>query len=299
LEEVSLVHFPEYIDKVRDFSMRGGGNFGSENIGSRETFDTALLAAGGVLAAVEAVMNGAVDNAFALVRPPGHHAKPGLGMGFCFFNNVAIGARYAISRYGLNRVLVVDWDEHHGNGTEHIFYRDPSVLYFSVHRDWSYPCTGWAEKTGEGKGEGYNINVPLPKGAGDAEYELAFRKILLPAALQYRPELVLVSAGMDAHRDDPIGQMNLTTGGFGKLAGVVCEVARVCCGGALVAVLEGGYNPVALSRSVLAVLQAMAGIEVDVANKAPFFQHQERSINKKALAVMAEVRKIHSRYWPV
>lgn len=296
LEEVALVHFPGYIDKVRDFAARGGGSFGSGNVGSGETFDTALLAVGGVLSAVEAVMSGAADNAFALVRPPGHHAKPGLGMGFCFFNNVAIGARYAMGRYGLNRVLVVDWDEHHGNGTEHIFYSNPSVLYFSVHRDWSYPGTGRAEKIGEGEGEGYNINIPLPKGAGDAEYELVFRRILQPVALAYRPELVLVSAGMDAHHGDPIGQMGLTNRGYGRLAGMVCEIARACCGGALVAVLEGGYNPGALAESVLAVLQAMAGWDADnVSSPEP----EQQTVNEKALAVIEEVRKIHSRYWPI
>lgn len=295
LEELTLVHFAEYIEKVKEFSARGGGSFGGGNAGSRKTFDTALLAAGGVLAAVEAVMAGSAGNAFALVRPPGHHAKPGLGMGFCFFNNVAVGARYAASRYGLQRVLVVDWDEHHGNGTEHIFYSDPSVLYFSVHRDWSYPCTGWADKTGEGEGEGYNINIPLPKGAGDNEYEVAFRRILLPVALAYRPELVLVSAGMDAHRGDPIGQMGLTAGGYGRLAGMVCEVSRSCNAFGPVAVLEGGYNPRALAESVLAVLQVMAGLAAGGAIPEP----EPRPLNGKALEVIEEVRRIHSRYWPV
>ncbi|MCL6635439.1 MAG: histone deacetylase [Peptococcaceae bacterium] len=295
LEEVALVHLPEYIDRVREFSRRGGGNFGGGNTGCRETFATALLAAGGALTAVEAVLSGTAANAFALVRPPGHHARPGRGMGFCFFNNVAIAAKYALDRYGLRRVLIVDWDEHHGNGTEHIFYGDPSVLYFSVHRDWSYPGTGLAEKAGEGRGAGHNINVPLPEGAGDAEYEFAFRRLLLPVAFAYRPELVLVSAGMDAHRGDPIGRMNLTARGYGRLAALLGEVARACCGGSLAAVLEGGYSPGALAESVLAVLRVMAGR--DAGGEAP--EPEPRPVNERALAAIEEVREIHSRYWPV
>ncbi len=147
-----------------------------DNSGSSGTFETALFAAGGTLTAIEAVLDKKVESAFALVRPPGHHATQGQAMGFCFFNNVAIGARYAIKRYGLKRVLVIDWDEHHGNGTEQIFYSDPSVLYFSVHRDWSFPASGLADKTGQGSGEGYNINVPLPRRSGDADYEYVFGK---------------------------------------------------------------------------------------------------------------------------
>ncbi|HOV79991.1 MAG TPA: histone deacetylase [Bacillota bacterium] len=292
LEEVSMVHLPEYIQKVKDFSDRGGGSFGYDNVGSRETFSTALLAVGGTLTAVEQVMDKKVDNAFALVRPPGHHATAGQGMGFCFFNNVAVGARYALKKYGLSRVLVVDWDEHHGNGTEHIFYGDPSVLYFSVHRDWSFPGTGLAEKTGAGEGEGYNINVPLPRGSGDVEYQLAFKEILKPVALKYNPEIIFLSAGMDAHRKDPIGQMNMTSEGYWKLTEIVCEIAGSCCGGALVTVLEGGYNQQALAESVLAVLIVMAGwgqpSEGDKGTPKP-----------NALRAIEHVKKIQARYWPL
>ena len=293
VDEVSLVHFSEYIQKVKAFSDRGGGSFGYDNVGSRETYETALLAAGGTLAAIESVKDKSVDNAFAMVRPPGHHATAGQGMGFCYFNNVAIGARYALRRYHLSRVLVVDWDEHHGNGTEHTFYDDPSVLYFSVHRDWSFPGTGLAEKVGTREGEGYNINVPLPRGSGDCEYELVFQQILKPVALKYNPELILISAGMDAHFKDPIGQMSLTPRGYWRLAQIVCEIAGKCCGGDLVAVLEGGYNPQALAESVLAVLVAMAGwagSDQAVENTKP---------KANAMRAIEEVKKIQACYWPI
>lgn len=296
LVELAEVHHSGYIDKVREFSARGGGNFGDNNVGSRETYEIALLAAGGVLSAVEAVMDRRVDNAFALVRPPGHHAKPGLGMGFCYFNNVAVAARYAMRRYGLERILVVDWDEHHGNGTENIFFEDPKVLCFSVHRDWSYPGTGLVKRVGYGEGEGYNINVPLPGGSGDHEYEVVFRRILMPVSLAFRPDLIIISAGMDAHKDDPIGRMQMTPGGFATLTSLVREIADYCCNGAIVAVLEGGYNLQGLAESVMAVLQVMSGtyqVRTDEGNRAG------SAVTGKALQVLDEVVATHSQYWPV
>ncbi|NPV72490.1 MAG: histone deacetylase [Pelotomaculum sp.] len=292
VEEVSLVHLPAYIERVKEFSKRGGGSFGNNTTGSPETFETALLAAGGTLSAVEAVLEGRVESAFALVRPPGHHARPGQAMGYCFFNNAAIAARYAIKRYGLSRVLIIDWDEHHGNGTEEIFYSDPSVLYFSVHRDWSYPGTGQAAKAGDGEGKGFNINVPLPKRSGDADYEHVFRRILRPVALAYRPQLVLVSAGFDAHRDDLIGQMSLTPYGYMALTGIVCEIAT-CCGGALAAVLEGGYNPGALAESVFAVLHTMAGWDAGSSSQPA----DEKPVKVNVMGIIEEVVKIHGSYW--
>lgn len=293
LDEVMMVHYAEYIQKVKAFSERGGGSFGYDNVGSRETYETALLAAGGTLTAIENVMDKSVDNSFALVRPPGHHATAGQGMGFCYFNNVAIGARYAMKRYNLSRVLVVDWDEHHGNGTEHIFYNDPSVLYFSVHRDWSFPGTGMAEKVGAREGEGYNINVPLPRSSGDLEYKLVFEQILKPVALKYNPELILVSAGMDAHLKDPIGQMGMTPSGYWKLTQIVRGIAESCCEGALVAVLEGGYNIQALAESVLAVLAAMGGWPED------YNLLEQTKPRIKALRVIDEVKEIQACYWPL
>lgn len=295
VEEVELVHVPLYIEQVRVFSAKGGGIFYQDTVGSAKTFETALLAAGGALVAVDAVLRGEARGAFALVRPPGHHAKPDKGMGFCFFNNAAIAARYAQRRYGLERVLIVDWDEHHGNGTEYIFYRDPSVLYFSVHRDWSYPATGWAEKVGEGEGRGFNINVPLPKRSGNADYEYVFREILVPVARQFEPELVLVSAGMDAHERDPIGKMKMTAAGYARLAEITCAIVSACGGGAPVFILEGGYHPPSLGESILSVLLTLTAWAAGQAEGRR--EAGGRPIKQSVLAVAEEVKKHHAPYW--
>jgi len=251
IEEMQYVHDPEYINKVKEYSEREMP-LDPDTVLCRESYHAALLAAGGMISAVDD------GRAFALVRPPGHHALSDRGMGFCLFNNIAIGARHA-QRTGYDRVLVVDWDVHHGNGTQHIFYDDPSVFYFSVHQYPHYPGTGSAGETGSGAGQGYTLNVPLPAGSGDAEYVNVFRNILIPAALEFDPDIVLVSAGFDAHIDDPLAGMAVTTAGFGRLASIVSSIADRCCDGRLAITLEGGYDLNALSHSVLAVLKVMAG----------------------------------------
>jgi len=251
IEEMQYVHDSEYINKVKEYSEREMP-LDPDTVLCRESYHAALLAAGGMISAVDD------GRAFALVRPPGHHALSDRGMGFCLFNNIAIGARHA-QRTGYDRVLVVDWDVHHGNGTQHIFYDDPSVFYFSVHQYPHYPGTGSAGETGSGAGQGYTLNVPLPAGSGDAEYVNVFRNILIPAALEFDPDIVLVSAGFDAHIDDPLAGMAVTTAGFGRLASIVSSIADRCCDGRLAITLEGGYDLNALSHSVLAVLKVMAG----------------------------------------
>jgi acetoin utilization deacetylase AcuC-like enzyme len=295
MEEIELVHKPEYIGRLRAFSSRGGGSFGPDNIVSRGTFETALLAAGGTLSAVDAVLDRKVEGAYALVRPPGHHARPGEAMGFCFFNNIAICARYAAKKYGLSRILVVDWDEHHGNGTEEIFYNDNSVLYFSVHRDGNYPGTGQIDRVGEGKGAGFNINVPLPRRCNDDDYEYVFRQILQPLADEYNPELVLVSAGMDTHAKDPIGQMNMSGLGFSRLAAVILEIAGRCCGGASIFVLEGGYNLQALAEGVLAVVNTMVNWDF----KEDHLPEEDLLVKIAVKSTVSSVRRVQGRYWPV
>ena len=251
IEEMQYVHDPEYINKVKEYSEREIP-LDHDTVLCRESYHAALLAAGGMISAVDD------GRAFALVRPPGHHALSDRGMGFCLFNNIAIGARHA-QRTGYDRVLVVDWDVHHGNGTQHIFYDDPSVFYFSVHQYPHYPGTGSAGETGSGAGQGYTLNVPLPAGSGDAEYVNVFKNILIPAALEFDPDIVLVSAGFDAHIDDPLAGMAVTTAGFGRMASIVSSIADRCCDGRLAITLEGGYDLNALSHSVLAVLKVMAG----------------------------------------
>ena len=209
------------------------------------------------MAAVDAVVEGHARRVFANVRPPGHHAMSDRGMGFCIFNNVVIAARHAQRRHGLGRILVVDWDVHHGNGTQDAFYETDRVFFCSVHQSPLYPGTGAAGERGSGAGEGATLNLPLPPGQGDDAYRRVFDERVLPAAREYRPQLVLVSAGFDAHVADPLAGMRLTEEGFADLGRRVLEVAEETAGGRLVAVLEGGYAPPALGRSVGAVLRAL------------------------------------------
>jgi acetoin utilization deacetylase AcuC-like enzyme len=221
------------------------------------TLDAAYLAAGGALAAVDAIMNGDIDQAFCAVRPPGHHAEADRAMGFCFFNSVAIATRYIQQHHGLQRVLIVDWDVHHGNGTQHAFYDDASVLFFSTHQFPYYPGTGGAMETGEGRGKGLTINVPLSGGQGDDEYREVFQKVLVPAADTFQPEFVVISAGFDAHRDDPLASMDLTEEGYGELTSLVATIAKNFSSGRILACLEGGYHLQALAGSVDRHLQAL------------------------------------------
>jgi acetoin utilization deacetylase AcuC-like enzyme len=254
IEEIRYVHDPDYITKVREYSERGLP-LDPDTVLCKASYHAALLAAGGMIRAIDLAAEG--ENAFALVRPPGHHALPDRGMGFCLFNNIAIGARHA-QKIGYDRVLIVDWDVHHGNGTQQIFYDDPSVFYFSVHQYPHYPGTGSSDETGTGAGQGYTLNVPLPAGSGDAEYTRAFEEILMPAAIGFDPDIVLVSAGFDAHIDDPLAGMAVTAGEFGRMASIVSSIADRCCEGRLAITLEGGYDLHALSHSVVGVLEVMA-----------------------------------------
>jgi acetoin utilization deacetylase AcuC-like enzyme/formylglycine-generating enzyme required for sulfatase activity len=256
LKWLSTIHSPAYVRRVKSSCERGEPYLDSADVPiSMNSYDAAVLAAGGVLAAVDAVMRGEITNAFCAVRPPGHHAMEDRAMGFCIFNNVAIGARYVQQEYNLAKVLIVDWDVHHGNGTQAAFYEDPSVLYFSVHQYPFYPGTGGAAEKGRGKGLNYTINVPLPPGSGDKEYLEAFEQRLRPAALSFAPDFVFISAGFDAHENDTLGGMRVTTEGYGRLSRIVKQIADRCCQGRLVSVLEGGYGLDELGASVEAHLR--------------------------------------------
>ena len=260
-DQLARVHTTSYLDHI--FSLEGKSAWLDRDTTavSPASIDAATAAAGNAIAAVESVVKGESNSAFALVRPPGHHAEPVRARGFCLLNNVAVAAAHAQAKLGLERVLIIDWDAHHGNGTQDIFWADPDVLFFDTHCAAPfYPGSGHLEEVGDGLGEGYNINVPLPESAGDIAFEKAFREILVPAADYFEPELVLVSAGFDPHRNDMA--LNLSYDGFKVITRIVQEIADKHCQGRLALVLEGGYNLTSLSHGVHAVLEVLAGGDV-------------------------------------
>jgi acetoin utilization deacetylase AcuC-like enzyme len=259
---VSQVHAPEMVERVRQAARQGGGWLDGDTFVSPDSFAVALAASGACAAAVEAVLTGADRTALCLVRPPGHHATPAHSMGFCLFNNIALAARHAKTAHGLTRILIVDWDVHHGNGTQDVFYEDAAVMFFSIHRfgHGFYPGTGAADETGRGRGLGYTRNEPIRFGTSRREYHERFRNALHESADRVKPELVLVSAGFDAHRDDPIGSLGLESEDFAVLTREVWEVAKVHAGGRLVSCLEGGYDLNALAESVAVHLSELLSV---------------------------------------
>jgi acetoin utilization deacetylase AcuC-like enzyme len=254
VEELYAVHAPRHVERVAASAGRELTVFDADTTAEARSYETARLAAGGVLQVIDAVVERRAANGFALVRPPGHHAESDRVMGFCLFNNVAVGAAHLRRTHGVGRVLILDWDVHHGNGTQEIFYSDADVMFVSLHQYPLYPGTGAASERGEGPGEGATLNVPMSARCGDAEYDEAMRELVLPAARRFAPEFVLVSAGFDAHRADPLADMNVTEAGFAGLARAVLELAAERCDGRLVLVLEGGYDLRALRGSAAAVL---------------------------------------------
>ena len=258
LQELMLVHEREYVRRVESACRRGVRRLDADTMISSRSYQAALLAAGGVLRALDALLSGEIENAFCALRPPGHHAERNRAMGFCLFNNVAIAARYAQRKYALGRVLIIDWDAHHGNGTQNAFYGDDSVFYCSLHQYPHYPGSGAAHERGRGRGEGFTLNLPLRAGSGDEQYLRLFEERLLPAATAFEPELILLSAGFDAHRADPISGLAVSSAGFARLSSLVKELAASCCRGRLISVLEGGYDLRALAEAVEAHLQVLA-----------------------------------------
>ncbi len=252
-EQLELVHQPAYLDELEAAAKSGGGWIDGDTIVRPDSFSVASLAAGAAVTAVDAVLNGDASRAFVLARPPGHHATPNRGMGFCLLNSVAIAAAHALER-GMERVFILDWDVHHGNGTQDAFYNSDRVFFCSIHQSPLYPGTGAASERGHGPGVGFTLNLPLPPGLGDEAYRQVMEESVLPAALAFAPDLVLVSAGFDAHQDDPLANMRLTEEGFRDLAAAAMTIAAESASGRLVAVLEGGYDPAALGRSVATVL---------------------------------------------
>jgi acetoin utilization deacetylase AcuC-like enzyme len=267
LEALEAVHDPTYLELIQYYAERGGGWLTADTPFSARSWDAAVMASGAAIRAVDAVIRGEVPSAFALVRPPGHHASTAEGMGFCLTNHAAVAARHAVSRHGVRRVLLIDYDVHHGNGTQDIFYEDPSVLYFSTHQYPAYPGTGAAREIGSGEGLGTTVNVPLPANVGDAGHLQALQQLLVPIAREYRPELILVSAGYDSHWTNTAYlssiRMGVTVNGFAHWVWLLRDLAAELCGGRLAFTLEGGYDVESLAWSVDATFRVLLGEEVE------------------------------------
>ncbi len=287
IDEVSSNHDRRYVEDVRATAGEPYVVFDGDTQAYSESYETTLLAAGGVIELVDHIMAGKIDNGFAMVRPPGHHAEADRAMGFCFFNNVAIGARYLMSKHGLDRVLIVDWDVHHGNGTQRSFYADPRVLYVSLHQYPHYPGTGATNEVGAAGGAGYTVNIPFPGGYGDEEYAAAFRRIIVPVGRQFAPQFVLISAGFDGHLRDPLSQMRLTKDGFAAMTRSLLSVARDHAAGRCAAVLEGGYDLGALQEAVASVLDELGGERLD----------EELPQGSGAEAILDAVTRAQRRFW--
>ncbi len=257
-EELLLIHTPDYVDQILSLHVPDIVHLDADTAVSPGSLVAALKAAGGVIAAVDCVMKDSPKVVFCAIRPPGHHAEPDRAMGFCIFNNVAIGAAYALKRYGLKRVAILDWDLHHGNGTQDAFYGSSEVLYISLHQAPYYPMTGETMESGECKGVGFTINIPMVAGSSDVDYRAAFQEMIIPALGNFEPELVMISAGFDAHMDDPLGDLYLTSAYFGEMTRLVKAAAAKSAGGRIVSVLEGGYNLQALRESVAIHLKELS-----------------------------------------
>ena len=289
-EELSLVHDNQYISHIQDAAQRGGGWLDADTIMSTDSYQAAIYAAGGAIRASEVVMDGELDSAFALVRPPGHHATSLRAMGFCLFNNVAIAAKHALAKYKLDRIIIIDFDVHHGNGTQAAFYDDPQVLYVSTHQYPFYPGTGRLEETGNKDGKGATINIPLPAGCSDAEYLQVFEQIITPAARRFNPQLIITSAGYDLHWSDEIALMQVSISGFAQMVGIIRGLADELCNGRLVLSLEGGYHLQALAYSVKATFDVLLG---NVNIEDPLGKSPHRYKAPDITQLMGTIKEVH------
>ncbi|MFC2017028.1 histone deacetylase [Chloroflexota bacterium] len=291
IEELSLVHDRQYVSQIQDAAHKGGGWLDADTVMSPKSYQAAIYAAGGVIRATEAVMDGEEGSAFALVRPPGHHATPQRAMGFCLFNNVAIATEYALAKYKLERILIIDFDVHHGNGTQATFYDNPQVLYISTHQYPFYPGTGSIDETGIGKAKGTTVNIPLPAGCGDAEYLQTFEQIIAPAARRFNPRLILVSAGYDPHWADELALMQVSVTGFAQMVKIIKGLADELCSGRLVFSLEGGYHLQALPHSVKATFDVLLG---NTSIEDPLGQSPHRFTTLSLVPLIGEIKKVHN-----
>ena len=288
-DDITLVHRGDHFDMIAKTDGQSNIALDADTQVSPMSFRAALAATGGLIGLMEKVVSRELDNGFAAIRPPGHHAEAARAMGFCLFNNVAIAAAWAIKHLDLNRILIVDWDLHHGNGTQHSFFSDPRVLYFSTHQYPFYPGTGAMGETGRDKGVGYTVNVPLTWGHGDKEYISIFKNVLIPIARAYKPQLILVSAGFDIYHGDPLGDMQVTTDGFAALARILLSLAYEVCEGRLVFTLEGGYHVDGQAKGVGNILDVLIG-RGSVGEELALMRPPEPQI-------ISQLRQIHKDTW--
>lgn len=296
INDLQRVHDADYIQQIKQFCSCGGGLLDQKDtVVSGGSYEVAGLAVGGAVKAADVVMAGKYRNAFAFVRPPGHHAGLDYPMGFCVFNNVAVAAAHLLEEWGIDRVLVLDIDAHHGNGTQEAFYGNSRVLYVSLHEDpVEFPLTGFADEVGEGEGRGYSVNVPLPYGTGDKIYLRAFNEVAVPIISQYKPQFILVSTGFDNHHADPVGNLSLSTFSYAKIFDAVLGLAAKFCQGRVVAVLEGGYSLRFLGGMACAVTAKMAEIPYSIRDR---HHGSGIKVRRKGEKTIKQVKKIQSPFW--
>jgi acetoin utilization deacetylase AcuC-like enzyme len=296
VEDVELVHSTEYIKLIEAVCKAGGGFLDLEDTAvSPQSYEVALYAVGGTIKAVDSVMNGTFRNAFALIRPPGHHASKFRACGFCLFNNVSIAAEYLQKKYRLQRILILDIDAHHGNGTQETFYETDNILYISLHEDpSSFPGTGFADEIGEGKGLGYTVNIPLPFGTSDQTYLKAMKEIAVPIIRQYKPQFMLVSSGFDAYHTDPVGNLSLSASCYKETYRIIIDLASKTCRNRVVAVLEGGYRVKWIGKLAASALAQMCGTSFSTRDRVPRIEKRTSVLGEK---VIKDVKKAQKSYW--
>ena len=305
-EELMVYHTKEYIDGIRAYASGGPaagpwGDIDVETVLSPGSFEAALYAAGGAMNAVDAVLDGEVRNVYALLRPPCHHAMSNHAMGFCIFNNTAIAAHHARNKYGLERIMIVDWDVHHGNGTQDAFYQDSGVLFVSLHQEnWFPKLAGELEQVGTGSGAGYTVNIPLPPGTGDRGYRAAFEQLVVPIGLQFRPQLILITAGQDANWLDPLAHMMVTMNGFRQMSQLMVNLAEEVCDGRIALLQAGGYSTAYVPYCTIGAIEPLVGTDLGVVDLYNASSEQERSqsiLSQETLDALAQARKWHKQWW--
>lgn len=296
---IELNHGSNLINRVAETAGKMFDALDPDTKTSPDSYAAATLAVGALIKGVDLLVEGAVDNGFAFVRPPGHHAEKDRCMGFCLFNNVAVAAKYAISHYGMKRIMIVDWDLHHGNGTQNSFYDSDKVLYVSTHQYPYYPGTGAVAETGKGKGKGYTVNIPLPGHQGDMDYATIFDDIIVPLGKQYKPELILVSCGFDIHKNDPLGSMEVTAAGFSYITRAMVQLAEAVCEGRLLITLEGGYDLNGQRDGAMAVLSELLGEPLDTGFSTNMDEktRTQLSKNKSVHPAIDQARDVAKMFW--